>query len=333
MCCPNHPFLRETRGQIFFKMGQYTEAIADLEFALAGAPQLRNGDSKESSSCIRRNRSARVSQTTEGTAGQRELAEQHQVAGSPSTSLRLGERGVLFATLTTGAERCRTATIGNGEQSTWAFRIQLTFVWACLQRLPPSLAMGFCRPMPSGCKPARLEAQYVKQLNLAHQLFDGRQDSGLTETVLAASELDLCYERLERLGSVQIDPWKQAIFYRQHVAYLLEHLNSSSDAVEYENWQSWQSKRDQRDWPRSAGSILRQERQVCFQELSSPESPRFRESTLWLAEQMILDARQLSAVQDVLQKLEKLAQETERRLESAGCESAFVDRASMAGYL
>ena len=31
---PNHPYLLETRGQIYFKMGKYKEAIPDLEFAL-----------------------------------------------------------------------------------------------------------------------------------------------------------------------------------------------------------------------------------------------------------------------------------------------------------
>jgi tetratricopeptide (TPR) repeat protein len=34
---PNHPYLRETRGQIYFKLGRYTEAIADLEIALSAA--------------------------------------------------------------------------------------------------------------------------------------------------------------------------------------------------------------------------------------------------------------------------------------------------------
>ncbi len=31
---PNHPYLRETRGQIYFKLERYKEAIPDLEFAL-----------------------------------------------------------------------------------------------------------------------------------------------------------------------------------------------------------------------------------------------------------------------------------------------------------
>ncbi|MCR9296126.1 MAG: tetratricopeptide repeat protein, partial [bacterium] len=37
---PNHTYLRETRGQILFRMQRYTEAIADLEFALS-SPELR----------------------------------------------------------------------------------------------------------------------------------------------------------------------------------------------------------------------------------------------------------------------------------------------------
>ncbi len=37
---PNHPFLHETRGQIYLKMKRYTDAIADLEVAL-NAPELR----------------------------------------------------------------------------------------------------------------------------------------------------------------------------------------------------------------------------------------------------------------------------------------------------
>ncbi len=37
---PNHPYLRETRGQILFKLGKYQECIADLEAALA-AVELR----------------------------------------------------------------------------------------------------------------------------------------------------------------------------------------------------------------------------------------------------------------------------------------------------
>jgi len=41
---PNHPYLRETRGQIYLKMKRYTEAIADLEVALNASelhPQVR----------------------------------------------------------------------------------------------------------------------------------------------------------------------------------------------------------------------------------------------------------------------------------------------------
>ncbi len=37
---PNHAYLRETRGQIYFKLKRYTEAIADLEIALS-AKELR----------------------------------------------------------------------------------------------------------------------------------------------------------------------------------------------------------------------------------------------------------------------------------------------------
>lgn len=37
---PRHPYLRETRGQIYFRLKRYTEAIADLEYAMA-APELR----------------------------------------------------------------------------------------------------------------------------------------------------------------------------------------------------------------------------------------------------------------------------------------------------
>ena len=37
---PDHPFLHETRGQIYLKMKRYTDAIADLEVAL-NAPELR----------------------------------------------------------------------------------------------------------------------------------------------------------------------------------------------------------------------------------------------------------------------------------------------------
>ncbi len=37
---PNHPYLRETRGQIYVQLQRYTDAIADLEFAL-NAPELR----------------------------------------------------------------------------------------------------------------------------------------------------------------------------------------------------------------------------------------------------------------------------------------------------
>ncbi|MEZ6138411.1 MAG: tetratricopeptide repeat protein [Pirellulaceae bacterium] len=37
---PNHTYLRETRGQIYFRLKRYPEAIADLEFALA-SPELR----------------------------------------------------------------------------------------------------------------------------------------------------------------------------------------------------------------------------------------------------------------------------------------------------
>ena len=32
---PDHPYLRETRGQILLKMKEYHEAIPDLEFALS----------------------------------------------------------------------------------------------------------------------------------------------------------------------------------------------------------------------------------------------------------------------------------------------------------
>lgn len=39
---PNHPYLRETRGQILFRMGRYHEAMADLELALE-AEELRAG--------------------------------------------------------------------------------------------------------------------------------------------------------------------------------------------------------------------------------------------------------------------------------------------------
>lgn len=37
---PNHTYLRETRGQIYFQLERFTEAIADLEYALA-SPELR----------------------------------------------------------------------------------------------------------------------------------------------------------------------------------------------------------------------------------------------------------------------------------------------------
>ena len=37
---PEHPYVLETRGQIYLKMQRYKEAIRDLEQALAGVPQL-----------------------------------------------------------------------------------------------------------------------------------------------------------------------------------------------------------------------------------------------------------------------------------------------------
>jgi predicted Zn-dependent protease len=43
---PNHPYLRETRGQIHLKLGNYTEAIADLEMGLSAVeirPSIRRG--------------------------------------------------------------------------------------------------------------------------------------------------------------------------------------------------------------------------------------------------------------------------------------------------
>ncbi len=39
---PDHPYLRETRGQIYFKMGNLTKAIPDLEYAVR-APELKKG--------------------------------------------------------------------------------------------------------------------------------------------------------------------------------------------------------------------------------------------------------------------------------------------------
>ena len=42
---PNHTYLRETRGQILVNLERYTEAIADLEYALAAKelrPQIRD---------------------------------------------------------------------------------------------------------------------------------------------------------------------------------------------------------------------------------------------------------------------------------------------------
>lgn len=43
---PNHAYLRETRGQIYLKLERYTDAIADLEFALSAIelrPRIREG--------------------------------------------------------------------------------------------------------------------------------------------------------------------------------------------------------------------------------------------------------------------------------------------------